>query len=134
MSVDNYFERNYSFKLAQDQSADDLCIMKVEQLNRLLSSFGVTASMERNMLNICIDENMLHNQRTRKAGRKWGIQEACNYAVSANITYGDIRKWKEDGMKASDIAKKLKISRATYYRRMEEAEKKFYPDTRRWYG
>lgn len=67
-------------------------------------------------------------KRTRKAGRKRNTNENSNY------TYGEIRKWKEDGVIESEILKKLQCTHTTLFRRLKEAKDNNYPDDMKWKG
>lgn len=102
-----------------------------EGLNSLLSEFGIEVTYADNSqrLKIKIDTNKYTKKKTRGAGKK----RTYNTDL-IQYTYGDIKNWRVQGLPMQEIAKILHVSRATLYRRLQEAEELGIKDTESWMG
>lgn len=102
-----------------------------KNLNSLLTDMGidVTYTDISHSLKIKIDTK----EYTRKKNRGAGKKRTYNTDL-IQYTYGDIKTWHAQGISMQEIAKTLKISRATLYRRLKEAEELGINDSQSWMG
>lgn len=99
---------------------------EVKKLQEVLLPFGFEVQLkmagdscgsDANELEISWSEKTIHQHRTRNAGRPF---EACS------TSWEQIDRWREDGMTRTEIARKLHVSRATYYNHLKWREE--HPD------
>ncbi|MGL5389113.1 MAG: helix-turn-helix domain-containing protein [Serratia sp. (in: enterobacteria)] len=92
---------------------------QIRKLQEALLPFGIEVrSMNDNStgkpglcnLEIRWDAKELHYRRTRNAGRPF---------EASSVSWETIEQWRMEGMAAKAIAKKLNVSRATYYNRLK---------------
>lgn len=123
------YNEEIKFKLDPNPYVNDLANSQLERLNHYANFFGLNFSVINDTLIISFDTSTMLLKRLRHAGRKHNKNMA-----EPGITYGDIRRWKADGMTVEEIIKKLHVSRSLYFRRMKEARELSYPDDRLWQG
>lgn len=113
--------KSYYFALFDSSEENKAHKATVQELGDILKDVGIKIDLYKSILSISVDEETFKKKTTRNAGRR------KNYRISP-YTYGDIKKWKEEGQSVNDIISKLKVPRATYYRRMKKAKEHGFPD------
>lgn len=88
----------------------------VSKLNKILNAIDINCSIryvnERPFLTFDYDDEVVRQKITRKAGRK--KTNIKNY-----MTVGELRKMQQK-LSNAEIARQLGISRATFYRKLEQ--------------
>lgn len=92
------------------------------KLREVLSPFGFEVQLKTDrcypgadevQLKIKWDKKTIHRRRTRNAGASF---------ADRSISWEQIDGWRGEGMTSADIAKKLHVSRATYYNHLKLRE------------
>ena len=102
------------------------------EINEMIMSLGIhiihdTTSGGESILKIQFDTKKIEQSKKRGAGRP------RNYKATT-FTYGDIRGWRREGKSTKEIIEILDCSRATYYRRLKEAQIWNTTDDTKWLG
>ena len=130
-------KESYYFVLAEYHNTKDRkekTQNDINELNELLNEIGVkievNAPDENNIpiLSIQINKDIYNKKITRNAGRN------RKYDFSKDYTYGDIWRWRSEGIKESEILKRLGCTHATYARRLKEAKELEYEENTKWIG
>lgn len=124
MDFSDVKKRSYLFKLDYKTSTEEKQRVRedVEDLNRLLSKFGIKAeynSMQQ--LFIYADQDLINKATNRNAGRKKDRTLPFSYNINPKIK--DVFQMQQT-MTNAEIIEKIGCSRATFYRALKSAKER----------
>ncbi len=129
---DNEFDKKELLLGLGATSPEDKVEESLAEINEMIESLGIRITHDKtaggeSILKIQFDTKKIEKNKKRGAGRP------RNYRTSS-FTYGDIYKWRSEGKTTKEIIETLHCSRATYYRRLKEAQTWGTSEDTRWLG